>query len=322
MKRGQSGVSALLAIDKPKGMSSHGVVDQVRRIFGEKRVGHAGTLDPLASGVLLVGVGQATRLSQFLTSDHKSYRAYISFGKETTTDDAEGELRVTKPVPAQLSDAAFARQFLADYVGFHDQVPPDFSALHINGKRAYTLARAGKAVQLESRRIEVRRAALVAIKAQANAETGAEFLTWVVDFTVSKGTYIRSLARDIGRALESAAFLSDLVRLESGHVHLDACVTLDALKDAENPVALCTDPVLALGCYELLVEAHVVDGLVLGKAYHVQDADPERAEEACNHELVGITCDGKLFSVGRVTKEGIYSPSCVFPRGILGVSAT
>ena len=142
-RRTPSQLNMLLAVDKPVGCTSHDVVSQCRRALHERRVGHAGTLDPMASGVMVVGVGQATRLLGMLTLDTKSYVADISFGVETNTDDAEGEAVRTVPVAPELHDLAYAREQLAAMLGPQMQVPPAFSAISVNGVRAYKSAREG-----------------------------------------------------------------------------------------------------------------------------------------------------------------------------------
>ena len=151
VKRIPSDINLLFAVDKPLGCTSHDVVSRVRRALGVRRVGHAGTLDPLATGVMVLGVGQATRLLGMLTLDRKSYIASISFGSETNTDDAEGEVTSVGPVALELKDEAYARQVLASFVGPQMQVPPAFSAISVNGVRAYKRARAGESVELPAR---------------------------------------------------------------------------------------------------------------------------------------------------------------------------
>ena len=142
-RRTPSQLNMLLAVDKPVGCTSHDVVSQCRRALHERRVGHAGTLDPLASGVMVVGVGQATRLLGMLTLDTKNYVADISFGSETNTDDAEGEAVRTVAVADELRDPAYARERLAAMLGPQMQVPPAFSAISVNGVRAYKSAQCG-----------------------------------------------------------------------------------------------------------------------------------------------------------------------------------
>ena len=141
MRRSASGINCLIAVDKPLGLSSHDVVNRVRRILGERRVGHAGTLDPAASGVLVLGVGQAARLLGMLTLDDKRYDARIAFGAQTSTDDAEGEVIRTASVPERLGDQAVAQVVFSSLVGPCDQTPPAYSAISIDGKRAYDRAR-------------------------------------------------------------------------------------------------------------------------------------------------------------------------------------
>ncbi len=205
-RRTPSQLNMLLAVDKPVGCTSHDVVSQCRRALHERRVGHAGTLDPMASGVMVVGVGQATRLLGMLTLDTKSYVADISFGVETNTDDAEGEAVRTVPVAPELRDLAYARERLAAMLGPQMQVPPAFSAISVNGVRAYKSAREGNAVDLPPRPVEVYAADLIAVGGEGDT------CVWTVAFSVSKGTYIRALARDLGRACDSAAHISALLR--------------------------------------------------------------------------------------------------------------
>ena len=241
MKRGESGLSLLIAIDKPAGMSSHDVVNRVRRVFGERRVGHTGTLDPLATGVLPICIGPATRLDQYMTGHDKRYRVAIAFGCETTTDDAEGDPTVTGSPEGWLFDEDRVREFLAGYVGPHEQVPPQYSAVKVDGKRAYQLARSGKEADLEPRRIEVYEADL----AQCVVDEQSRMLVWSVDFSVSKGTYIRSLARDIGREVGCPAHVAALQRRTAGCISLEDCVSIESLENLGVSAAL--DPVAVLG---------------------------------------------------------------------------
>ena len=143
MKRGQSGLSLIIGIDKPQGMSSHDAVNRIRRMFGERRVGHMGTLDPLATGVLAVCVGPASRLDAYLTNHDKTYEARIAFGAQTDTDDAAGEVIRQAAVASELSDATFAQEYLASIVGPRMQMPPAYSAIKKDGVKAYEAARRG-----------------------------------------------------------------------------------------------------------------------------------------------------------------------------------
>jgi tRNA pseudouridine55 synthase len=221
IKRGATDLCGVIAVDKPCGMTSHDVVDHLRRITGEGRVGHAGTLDPAATGLLLVCVGPATRLSDALMAGDKTYEARVVFGTATDTDDAEGAVIAAAPLPAELASADFARAVLAGFIGEQEQMPPRFSAIKKGGKKAYELARAGKPVELEPRRITIHALRLV--------EVGAGH--WDFEARVSKGTYLRSLARDIGEAVGSRAHLGALRRTRSGAVSVEQAHTLTKLEE-------------------------------------------------------------------------------------------
>ena len=197
MKRGDTDLCLVLAVDKPSGMTSHDVVSRARRIFGEKRVGHTGTLDPLASGVLPLCVGPATRLDQFLTGHDKSYVVSVVFGAATDTDDCDGEVIRTGVVPDEVFDPFFASVFVGGLVGKSKQLPPVYSAIKVGGTKACDAARKGRVIDLAPRDIEVYSAELLGI----GGADGAEPARWDIAFKVSKGTYIRALARDIGHSL-------------------------------------------------------------------------------------------------------------------------
>ena len=175
-------------------MTSHDVVNRCRRIFGEKRVGHTGTLDPLASGVLPICIGPATRLGAYLTGHDKAYRATIAFGVGTDTDDCEGTVTRTGEAPAEAGDRSFAEQAVEQMLGPQKQMPPAYSAIKVNGKKSYEAAREGHIIELSPRDIEVYSAKLIAVR----PGVGEQLPEWDVEFRVSKGTYIRALARDLG----------------------------------------------------------------------------------------------------------------------------
>ncbi len=208
MKRGTTDLCFVVGIDKPHGKSSHDVVNEVRRIFGERRVGHTGTLDPLATGALAVCVGPATRLDQYLTSHNKTYQVRVSFGVATDTDDAEGTVIRTADVPRKVCDRGFAETFVGNLVGDHKQLPPAYSAIKRNGVKSYEAARAGNIIQIEPRDITIHSARLINLEVDFDAPV----LYWDIEFCVSKGTYIRSIARDIGVMLDSAAHVAELRR--------------------------------------------------------------------------------------------------------------
>ncbi|MGI6229634.1 MAG: tRNA pseudouridine(55) synthase TruB [Tractidigestivibacter sp.] len=317
MKRGESGIDALLGIDKPCGITSHDVVNHVRRAMGEKRVGHAGTLDPAASGVMVVGVGQATRLMGLMTAERKLYRAVVVFGCETDTDDGEGAPTVASPIPQRLADESVARELLASFVGEQDQVPPAYSAISVNGQRSYALARKGKAPDLAARRITVYSATLV----ESRYAPGA--LAWVCDFEVSKGTYVRALARDLGRRAGSAAHLGELRRLRSGAIAVEDCLKLDAIDSAASPdelLAHALDPARSLGLPLRQLSQEEVSWAMNGKALEagvVSGMDGEKREPRSG-ERVSLVRDGSLFGVWH-EDHGRLRSDVNFPRGIVGV---
>ncbi len=196
----------VLVVDKPGAATSHDVVAQARRIFGTRAVGHAGTLDPMATGVLLLLFGEATKLSGFLTRDRKRYRATIVFGRATDSLDADGKTTEQIAVqPAQLADAAVAHALAVERARL-GQVPPAVSAIKVDGQRAYALARAGHAPVLAERPVQVSELVLIS--------SAPPQLT--VEVEASKGYYVRSLARDLGATLGLPAHLSELRRLASG----------------------------------------------------------------------------------------------------------
>lgn len=309
-KRKPSELNLLLAVDKPVGLTSHDVVARVRRALGERRVGHAGTLDPLASGVMVVGVGQAARLLGRITLDCKSYIARIAFGVETTTEDAEGEVTRTMPVSEDLSSPMFARTLLASFVGEQEQVPPAYSAISVGGVRSYARARAGEEVELPARTIEVFSAELISIDAVDGT------VAWTVSFDVSKGTYIRSLARDIGRAAGSAAHIADLRRTSSGCVTLGSCVRLDEL-DAACARERSLDPARVLGCPALSISDTELTAVLNGQALSVDEA----CLRACAYDggPVALVHEGQLRALA-CRASGRLRMETVFPQGIEGAS--
>ncbi len=211
--------SGLVVVDKAGGMTSHDVVAGVRRLAGTRKVGHAGTLDPMATGVLVLGLNRATRLLGHLTLTDKGYAATIRLGLSTTTDDAEGEVLETASTDG-LTDAAI-RTALAGFVGEIDQVPSAVSAIKVDGRRAHARVRAGEAVELPPRRVTIHELDVVSISLE----------TAEVDIEVhcSSGTYVRAIARDLGHLLGVGGHLTALRRTAVGPFTLDAARTLEEL---------------------------------------------------------------------------------------------
>lgn len=210
-------ISGILPVDKPLGWTSHDVVGRVRRLAGQRAVGHAGTLDPLASGVLLLVLGTATRLSPYMLASEKEYCAEVVLGATTATDDAEGEMLTRTPVPPLGRDTIEAA--LARFEGEIAQVPPRYAAIKRSGEKLYVLARRGEDVVVEPRRVTIARIELVRLdlpRLRLRVVCGA-------------GTYIRALARDVGAALGVGGYLHALRRVRSGTFAAGDCVPLGDL---------------------------------------------------------------------------------------------
>jgi tRNA pseudouridine55 synthase len=218
----------LVIVDKPAGMTSHDVVGRCRRLFGTRKVGHAGTLDPMATGVLVVGIERATKILGLLTTTSKSYAATIRLGQSTSTDDAEGEVLQTVSADA-VTDPAIT-DAIATLCGEISQTPSTVSAIKVRGKRAYQLAREGQTVELAARTVHIERFEVLAIRRPS--EGGDGLIDVDVEVDCSSGTYIRALARDIGVALGVGGHLTALRRTRVGGFGLEAARTLDELAAA------------------------------------------------------------------------------------------
>ena len=258
-RRIDAGLNGILVVDKPVGPTSHDVVALVRRLAGTKRIGHGGTLDPFASGVLPLYLGLGTRVVEFHLGARKAYRATVCFGASSTTDDLEGELTPSNP-PAPTREAVEAA--LAGFLWTHLQLPPAFSARKIGGRRAYALARAGHAPELPARETTFHALALERWDA-----TDLDHPLAVIDVACSAGTYVRALARDLGAAVGSAAYLGALRRTAAGPFTLDDAISLDVAREAAangrfaallRPVGTGLDdlPAVTLRPDELVVVAH------------------------------------------------------------------
>lgn len=211
-------ISGILLIDKPKGWTSHDVVAKLRRLTGIKKIGHGGTLDPLATGLLVIGIGKATKkLEQFVQGD-KTYLAGITLGATSTTDDEEGELS-PRPVTAEPNEEMVI-PMLQKFVGTQEQLPPTYSAIKTDGKKAYEEARAGRAVERKPRLVTIHELDTI----------GYQYPRLMIRVTVSKGTYIRALARDIGESLGTGGYLSALRRERVGAYSLDQAHRISELE--------------------------------------------------------------------------------------------
>lgn len=314
-RRTPSELNLLLAVDKPVGMTSHDVVSRVRRALGERRVGHAGTLDPLASGVMILGVGQATRLLGRISLDRKAYIARILFGYETTTDDAEGEIVRQAEISDDLYSQMFATSILREFLGEQEQVPPAYSAISINGVRSYKRARAGEDFELPSRTVEVFDAQLISI------DTVDGQACWTCMFDVSKGTYIRSLARDIGRAAGNAAHILELRRTASGSITIGSCLRLEDLsaQDAQfhalNPVKILDIPMTEISEQEAL---YVQSGRAIDQERVYVDAK-RNSVQVRGKQDIALVYNNELVAIAQ-SQHGKLVMKTVFPQVIGGIT--
>ena len=235
-------MDSFINVLKPTGLSSHDVVDIVRRIFKQKRVGHAGTLDPAAAGILPVALGRAARLVEYMENADKSYRAEIAFGYATDTGDVYGDVIESIPCPALPLEEEL-RRVLGKFVGEIEQTPPAYSAIKVGGQRAYDLVRQGAAVEIPTRTVRIDRLELV--------HADAAHARILVDVDCAKGTYIRSLCTDIGAVLGLPATMRFLLRTRVGGFMLADSYTLEELAEVRETALCDPDTALDLPVYEL-----------------------------------------------------------------------
>jgi tRNA pseudouridine55 synthase len=284
--------SGFLNIDKPLGMTSHDVVAAVRRSLHMKKVGHAGTLDPLATGVLVVCLGGATRLSEYVMASTKRYRARVRLGAVTNTYDAEGEPQpVAEPMHLTQADveAIFPR-----FLGAIQQLPPIYSAIKRDGKKLYQLARAGETVELEARTVTI----------HALTITDWALPEFTLEVVCGPGTYIRSLAHDIGQVLGVGGYLAGLVRTASGAFTLESAVTLDALGQGEPSTLIAPPEVAVAGWPEVRLDDSALDHVLHGRSLANADVADETLAAA-------YTPNGAFIAVLRA-EAGVWRPLKVF----------
>ncbi len=288
----------LLVVSKPRGPTSHDVVARIRRGTGERRVGHAGTLDPLADGVLVVALGQATRLVEYLSGADKTYEAEIFLGRTTDTYDAEGHVTAVRPIPEGLTPATVERH-LCQFRGAILQTPPPHSAIKVKGRPAYLRARAGEAVAIPPRPVTIHELTV--------EELAAPYIRLRV--RCSAGTYIRSLAHEIGQTLGCGAMLSALTRTSSGAFTLAEAVAWD---DLESALSTGEWPRLVIEADRALVDtpAVMVDA---GDVRRVANGMPFAAAEVRAGLARAYTPAGRFFAVLKGDAEaGIWRPHKVF----------
>ncbi|MBN1486884.1 MAG: tRNA pseudouridine(55) synthase TruB [Anaerolineae bacterium] len=291
-------MDGVLNINKPAGMTSHDVVNSVRRIVHTRRVGHTGTLDPLATGVLVLLVGKVTRLARFLNQNEKGYQAVIRMGETTTTYDATGDSIACYPVNAELTEIQAA---LKEFLGPIKQIPPMYSAVSVNGERLYKLARKGQEVKREPRAIVIHH---------------LEILDWQTpDLTLaiscSAGTYIRSLAYDLGEILGCGAHLKSLVRTRSGKFELSQSHSLEELRNLEQTGRLAE--VLIPPDQVLTTMPAVQFAPELVKVIRYGQQVPAEIPETAEF-LQAYNIRGELVAILIPAANGLWQPKIVFPE--------
>ena len=285
-------------------MTSHDVVDRVRRISGQRRVGHTGTLDPAATGVLVVCLGQATRVAEYLMASDKVYRAQIRLGVSTDTHDAEGEVTATAEVDVSEEKV---RRALASFVGPIQQVPPMYSALKREGVPLYKLARQGITVEREPRSVVIH---------------NIELLDWnppllTIQVKCSPGTYIRALARDLGQKLGCGAHLQNLIRLASGHFTLEKAVSLDELAQGDWRGFIHPLDEALLDFAPMVVDAQAEKRIRHGQQIEAPPLPPSQAGGEDKRDLRrAYSSKGELLAILKHDPQtGLWQPKKVFKVG-------
>ncbi len=293
MARGKRAVSGWIVLDKPLGMTSTQAVGKVRWLYGAEKAGHAGTLDPLATGLLPIALGEATKTVPFVQDGRKRYRFEIAWGTETTTDDAEGEITATSPVRPDENAVLAA---LPSFTGAILQRPPAFSAIKVDGERAYDLARAGAAVELAPRPVTIDE--LVVLEHDTERSR--------FEMACEKGTYVRALARDLALALGTRGHVSLLRRTAVGGFSEANAITLEAIETAADRDNLLAPPAVALRhLRELRVSADDVALLRNGGAVLLRGSDAPVSLDAAWASFAGAA-----IAVGSV-RAGHFQPSRV-----------
>lgn len=293
----------VLPVDKPEGPTSHDVVAAARRGLGTRRVGHTGTLDPFASGLLLLCVGRATRIAEYLSGLPKSYEAVARLGLETDSLDREGEPAGPERDASGVTEARVA-EALAAFRGEQDQIPPQFSAKKVDGEAMHRRARRGERVDLPPSRVTIDEIRLT------------HFESPEVRFTLrcSTGTYVRSVARDLGRALGVGAHLTGLRRTSVGVFDVSSAIRMDDLADAERVATAMIDPVVAVGHLRPVeVDDAAAARLRHGQRLRISEATAPGQEvaEARVPERVAVSHGGSLLAIGELD-DGVLRPRKVF----------
>jgi tRNA pseudouridine55 synthase len=272
----------LVIVDKPAGMTSHDVVGRCRRIFGTRRVGHAGTLDPMATGVLVVGIERATKILGLVTETSKSYAATIRLGQSTSTEDAEGD--ITQQISAQAVTDGAIESAITALRGDIAQVPSAVSAIKVDGQRAYRLAREGRTVELAARPVRIDRFEMLAVRRHDH------LVDVDVEVDCSSGTYIRALARDVGATLAVGGHLTALRRTRVGRFDIDQARSLDDL--AERPgLSLTLDEACLLLFAHREITDDEADSVANGRALKTAGVDGLYAAHTADGRVMALLRD-------------------------------
>lgn len=270
-------MDGFLCIDKPQGITSRDAVNHVQRRLERTKVGHAGTLDPMATGVLVVATGKATRLVPYVQRSSKQYTAHFVLGKTSDTEDVTGDVRQcdVAQIPTRARVEATCRQFVGNLM----QRPPKFSALHVRGKRAYDLARKGEAFDLKARPVIIHDLKVLTF----------DYPNLKIEICCGSGTYIRSVGRDIGEVLGCGAVMADLRRTAVGGFRIESASELADLKDAEAIQRHLTPPIFGLAELEkLALDEDQVTAISFGQTIQLDSAADEVAAIAEDERLVAI----------------------------------
>ncbi len=301
-KKNRNVVNGWLVLDKPVGLTSTDALTRVKRILNPQKAGHAGTLDPLASGCLPLAFGEATKTVPYVMDGRKVYRFTVSWGTETATDDTEGAVTATSDV---RPDADAIRDILPEFTGVIEQVPPQFSAIKVDGARAYDLAREGETVELAAREIDVHRLDLVDCP---DADTA------VFETECGKGTYVRALARDMGRRLGTCGHVATLRRLLVGPFGEDDMITLTELREMADEAADIADVIDELTPIETALESLLEVPVSLndeGRLRHGQGVILRGRDAPVLSGDVYATAQGRLVAICEV-ERGEMKPKRVF----------
>lgn len=289
-------IHGILLLDKPQGLTSNQALAQAKRLLSAPKAGHTGSLDPIASGLLPICFGEATKISPFLLNSDKRYLVTVRLGVATTTGDAEGEIRGRWPVPKL--DEVLLEQTLKRFQGEIEQIPPMYSALKQGGRRLYDLARQGIEVPRQPRRVKIYTLKLL--------DFGTDFLK--LEILCSKGTFIRTLAEDIGQALGTGAYVENLRRTQVGDFSIDAAVTLQQLAEiapAERKMYVLPVDHAVAGCLPIVLSDEMSFYVLKGQAVMIPKLRAQGYVRLYNRE-------GDFLGVGEVLDDGRVAPRRLF----------